>query len=159
MKTTNKRKSGFTLAEILVAFALLGLVMGGAWSILIMINRMWNSGAAQVRAAVKVDRSINFVFYGGPGHAWTGVRDIVATNATLTTSAGGWVFNAGTNEIVYSTATRRITDVNGVAISDDDLASTASLTNSGLLLSITVVESNAIYTVTNSVTSFCRMRN
>ncbi len=147
------------MVEILVTMALLGLVMAGAWSIFSLFNRMWNAGAAQLRAAIKTDRAVNFVLFGGPGHSWTGVRDISATNATLTTSAGGWVFNAGTNQLSYTSATKKITDVNGIPITDDLLLSTATITNGGLKVTISVVESSAIYTVTNSFTMFARMRN
>lgn len=154
-----KKKLGMTLAEVMIAAGLLGLVMAGAWSVIIFIEKMWNRGAAEIRAAAELDSALNFVFFGGPAGGWTGVRDIVATNATLTTSTNGWVFNAGTNQLSYSKITKRITDVKGVIIGKDLASSTATLTNSGLLLTVSIVQTSAIYIVTNTASTYVQMRN
>jgi prepilin-type N-terminal cleavage/methylation domain-containing protein len=150
---------GFTLPEVMIACGLIGLVMAGAWSVLIMTSKIWNKGAAELRAAVKADRAVNYILYGGPANDWTGVRDVTATSATLTTSSGGWVFNAGTNQLAYSTITQKITDRNGTPICDDMLQSTAVLMNSGLQLTIKIVENSATFAITNTTTSYVRMRN
>ena len=153
------RRSGFTLVEMLVTMAILGLVVAGAWSIFILFARMWNSGAAQLRAAVKTDRAVNYILFGGPGASWGGIRDCSITNSTLTTSAGGWVFTSGTNQLNYSSATFKITDAYGVAITDDLLLSTAQLINGGVRIMIAEYEASASYNSTNVFTAFGRMRN
>ena len=153
-------RSAFTLTEVLVASALTALVMAGVLSTFVLVTRMWNSGAAQLSAAVKTDRAVNFILFGGPSVNWTGVRDISVTGATLTTSGGGdWVFNAGTNQLSYSASSKKITDVHGVAICDDMLNSTASLTNNGLRVLLSVYRTSASYQSTNTFTLFVRMRN
>jgi len=92
---------GFTLTEVTVATAILGLVVAGAISLYLLQQRAWRSTELDIAAAHEANMALYRVVYGAGGRR--GLR--TAKTISLNPSADGWTLEyetpTQTNRIEY----------------------------------------------------------
>lgn len=111
-----RRRSGFTLTELLIASTLMALVVGGAFAIYLSVQHFWRAVDFRMATDRQINIGMNRLIYGMGTRR--GLRSALSGSAmTYTPSASGWTLrylagsgvNSQTNFFIYSTTTSNLT--------------------------------------------------
>ena len=164
------KRRGFTMAEMMIALAIMSLIFAGAVPTYIMCLRTWTQGSVDIQAAQECSFALARIVYGVG--AQYGLRSAVASSVTgvpatsqvwtvTYTDIAGW-----TNSFSYNGTNDYLTYVNvdtpaGANIGKNIIA--ASVTNMpsslGITISITCCAVDGRYVSTNTMTTSIRWRN
>ena len=164
-----RNRDGFTLAEMMVATAILVMVMASAVPTFIVCLRTWTRGSLDVQAAQSSSFALERIIY-GVGMQY-GLRSAVSTTVNVTTTnSGSWTvtycdIDGFTNSFSYDGVSDHLTYVNsgspgGVNIGRNITA--AAVTNSltrGISFVVTCCVTEGRYAATNTMSTSIKWRN
>jgi type II secretory pathway pseudopilin PulG len=157
----NQRRSGFTLAEALVAVSLFTLVMAMLIKAFLMCNRNWYRARVNMMASQRGSQCLERMVYGvGTG---LGLR-AAYTTTNLGTAASWWLMSSnyyGIDWYRYVAGSRIVTYSNSAMncrIATNVISSWVSNLPAGLALSVTICETDGTFTDTNSMSTTIKRR-
>ncbi len=166
-KVRRKRNAGFTLTELLVASALLGMVMAGAVALYLRHQGSLRSTLLAVQVETEANLAMNRMVYGVGNRR--GLR--AAEQATLANeSGGGWTLTYtipglhGAPPQVYAfqylASERRLVATPGDLRVGTDIANAVAEVNPGTVsMEITVEREQGRFASRRTVATFVRLRN
>lgn len=168
MKTSllsgRRSAGGFTLIEMTVSFAIITLIIVGAFNVFISILRSYNASTLMRTAAGRASTGMERMVYGVGTNI--GLREADAASVTVTYSnTTDWTLtytnvpDSAAKSFKYSTTGRKITDWAGKLICTNVISSTATDLATGCQITLSVAESGGGRVITSSVMTFVQFRN
>ena len=160
-QTSRRPLNGFTIAELLIALGIMGLVMGGTLGVYITQQRLSRDTILHMEADHDLNMAISRFVYGAGLRS--GIRS--ASSAALASSGGGWTLtyvagNLQTNTIRYQSAqSNLIFNPGNITIGEN--ISSARVVVAGDTVSVTmrVDRARGRFTAHRTAGTTLRMRN
>lgn len=161
-------KSGFTLAEIMVASGVLLFVVTGAIAIYISSSWIWNSTTVTVDASQEASKILAKIVYGVGTNM--GIRAALASTVNVAPLGGSWMLGykvpgGDSNLFVYYSSAQCIVYSDGrtnevpVMIGTNVTAFSAINMTNGIALQVSVVKRDGRFVATNTMSTFVNYRN
>lgn len=160
MQNNKTSRGGFTLAELMMASAVLTVVSLAAVSLFVLLQGMFFTTTLNMRAASRVNMALNKIVYGA-GTTNAGIRGAAVGRVSVTNSPGDWVLVAEDIgfTVQYDSTAGRIANANGYVYCENVATSTVNLAGGGCEIAITVEETGGGRTVSNEMSTFVMFRN
>ena len=156
--SNHQHKAGFTLPEVMITTVIVGLVILGAFSVLLLQQKMWVHATLRMDTSRSASLVLERMVYGAGNNS--GLRAATAEDLVLEEwNNGDWrIKYDGNRQYWYTGATDRILDEGG-PLFENISDSTAVVTNGGVEIMVAVQDFGDGRPLTSRMSTFIQFRN
>ena len=166
-QNSEKNCQGFTLTEIMVATAIMGIIMAGTLSFFVFTQESLKRNTVEMRSAHQTSMILERLVYGA--EAFHGLRGAIATNVVSSGTAQNWTMTYSTpggqtNTISYNGSQQEMNiigadDVSPTLIGENVIGASVSPISGGIMFEVMSVITEGQFTSSNLMSSAVNFRN
>jgi len=163
-----EKRSGFTLAELMMAVAISSIVLAGAFAVYISGQKIWHTTTLEIDTSSEASDAIQKIVYGIGAQG--GIRGSLRNSVNVTSSSNGWTISyvlpdGPTNYYEYNHSAGTLRHSHSMAggqwytIAKGITSASAVDTGAGLRLSVCQARQNGQFSASNTMSTFVAYRN